>query len=50
MRQHSAAKNPRGVDVQFDSSSVSIATQQLMSLLNVVTLINKQPDGAIQNR
>ena len=34
--------------LRFDSRSRGIATQQLMSLLNVVTVINEHPDGAIQ--
>jgi hypothetical protein len=36
--------------MRFDSSSRGILAQHLMSLLNVVTLINKDPDGAIQHR
>jgi hypothetical protein len=46
----SPSKNPRGVDVRFDFRSGSIEAQQLMSLLNVVTLSDQHPDGAIQDR
>jgi hypothetical protein len=35
--------------VRFDSRSRGIAAQQLMSLLKLVTLINKHPDGAIEH-
>jgi hypothetical protein len=47
---HSPSNDPRSVDVRFDSRSRGIAAQQLMSLLKLVTLINKHPDGAIQQR
>jgi hypothetical protein len=49
MGHGSPAKNPRGVDVRFDSGSGGIAPQELMSLLNVVTLSNKHPDCAIEH-
>jgi hypothetical protein len=47
---HSPSNDPRSVDVRFDSRSRGIAAQQLMSLLNLVSLINKHPDGAVQQR
>jgi hypothetical protein len=46
----SASEDPRGVDVLFDTRSRGVAAQHVMSLLDVVTLINKYPDGAIQHR
>ena len=50
MVPHSASEEPGGVDKQLDSSNRGISAQHVMSLLNVVTLINKYPDGAIEHR
>jgi hypothetical protein len=50
MVSHSASEEPRGVYMRLDSSGRCVAAQHVMSLLNVVTLINKHPDGAIEHR
>ena len=42
-----SSNDPRSVDLRFDSRGNGIAAQQLMSLLDVVTLINEYPDGPI---
>ncbi len=44
------AKDLCGVDVRCDLSSRGGSAQHPLSLLNVVTLINKHPDGAIHHR
>jgi hypothetical protein len=44
----SASENPRGVDMRFDSRSRGFPAQQVMSLLDVVALLDQHPNGAIQ--
>jgi hypothetical protein len=46
----STSEELRGVDMWLYSSSSCVAAQHVMSLLNLVTLINKYPDGAIERR
>ena len=43
------SNDPRSVDLRLDPRGSGIAAQQLMSLLNIVTLINKHPDGSIEH-
>jgi hypothetical protein len=46
----SASEDPRSVDVRFDSRSRGLSAQHVMSLLDVVALLDQHPEGAIQHR
>ena len=46
----SASEDPCGVDVRFDSRSRGVPAQHLMSLLNVVALLDQHSDGSIEHR
>ena len=44
------AEDPRSVDLRCDTSSGGVSAQHLMSLHQVMAVINKHPDGAIPHR
>ena len=48
--RRSASEDLRGVELRLDSDSRGLPAQQLMSLLDVVALLDQHADGAIQHR